>query len=616
MPYSPTGPGKLVGESVGSKTDAGIRGGINGRAILLGVLLAVLFSAINGYLSINIGMNFGYGAFAIILAYSLFHRLGGGSSRKELSFVLIASTSSLGVYNSLALIIYMLQTEGNLSFPPWMAPPREIVIGGSLDPSFWAVPICFLLLTTVLTSVVGLVFSYLLRREFIRSEKMIWPDSAANSSLVDACMAGGGSARLVAIATLIGFAITFLQNIPSFWGYDFTTVNLTTYLPRGALFAISLSIGFAAIGYMISVRTSMSLMAAGLITNLIIAPFLVSRGFIGYYPDVMAAYNELAFKFSIGPALGVLLLGGIMLSVFALLRNMFSKTKNNEKAKGRLGYANLYRVLVRGLISDRKYLLVVGSIAFALFALVWFLNPFSPLPRVYSMLITAYMFFVGSFVELVIITKMAGETGMSMGVTSIFIYDVPIFSMGYRGYPGYWSYPFFKPSPWISNGVLPYMKYGDQFDVSWGDIVKAKVVGWIPTMLFSVAFTLLLWRYMGFGTAMMPSVGLIQSKVYLRMMATGDVAGTLNPWTFVAGGLIGAFLEVFTPISMMGLGMGMLLPPHYIVPFGLGGIIRWYTDRKYGKGFYGEKGRLIVTGLMASSLIVQVIMTILRNFVR
>ncbi len=61
--------------------------------------------------------------------------------------------------------------------------------------------------------------------------------------------------------------------------------------------------------------------------------------------------------------------------------------------------------------------------------------------------------------------------------------------------------------------------------------------------------------------------------------------------------------------------MGMLLPPHYIFPFGLGGVIRWYTDRRYGKDFYHEKGRLIVTGLMASSLIVQVIMTVLTNFV-
>jgi uncharacterized oligopeptide transporter (OPT) family protein len=101
------------------------------------------------------------------------------------------------------------------------------------------------------------------------------------------------------------------------------------------------------------------------------------------------------------------------------------------------------------------------------------------------------------------------------------------------------------------------------------------------------------------------------------MMATGGLAGTTGgifPITFVAEGIIGALLEVFTPVSMMSLGMGMILPPHYIVHFGLSGIIRWYTERRFGKEFYDVKGRLIVTGLMASSLIVQIIMTVLTNF--
>ena len=61
--------------------------------------------------------------------------------------------------------------------------------------------------------------------------------------------------------------------------------------------------------------------------------------------------------------------------------------------------------------------------------------------------------------------------------------------------------------------------------------------------------------------------------------------------------------------------LGMILPPHYIMSFVLGGIIRWYPNRRYGKEFYNVKGRLIVTGLMASSLIVQVVMTVLTNFV-
>jgi len=210
---------------------------------------------------------------------------------------------------------------------------------------------------------------------------------------------------------------------------------------------------------------------------------------------------------------------------------------------------------------------------------------------------------------------MSGETGMSIGVTSMFLYDFPIFGAGYRGYTGYWTYSYFRPSPGITNGVLPYMKYQEQFDVTWRDIIKAKIVGWIPTLLFSIIFTILLWKFVGFGTPMMPSASLIQSQVYLKMLATGNITGTINPWAFIGAGVIGSILEIYTPVSMMGVAMGMFLPPHYIVPFGVGGIIRWYTDRKCGKDFYQKKGRLIVTGLMASSLIVQVIMTILTKII-
>lgn len=591
------------------------RGGLSARSLALGVVLALLFSAINGYLSINIGSSFGYGAVAVIAAYSLFHRLGGGSTRREISTVLVTSASTLGLYQGLALIIYMLETDPALTFPGWMAPPREAILQGSLDLAHWVRPIGFLAFTTLLTAAAGLIMTYVLREELMRSEKMVWPGIAAQASLVDACIEGGGSARLVGAAALIGFTVTLFQNIPSFWGIDLTTLDLTPLLPPGALFAVSLSLGFAALGYMISYKTSLSLMAAGLITNLLVAPYLVSTGFIDYIPDTMAAYNDLLFKFSIGPALGFFLLGGILLSVVLLVKNRLSKTPNGNGQSG-LGYLGLYRALIRGLLRERRALMLLGGITVTLFSLVWILNPFSPLPRGASMLIAGYVFFIGSFVEFVLIAKMSGETGMSMGIMSIFIYDVPLFTTGYRDYAGFFSYPYFRPSPWVSR-VLPYVKYEEQFRLSWRDILKLKFLGWIPCILFSVGFTLVLWRYVGFGTPLMPAVSLIQSKVYLTMMATGDFVSSTSgifPAAFVIGGVVGALLEVFTPVSMMGLGMGMLLPPHYIVPFGVGGLVRLITDRRWGEEFFMEKGRLIVTGLMASSLIVQVLMTVLLNF--
>lgn len=470
--------------------------------------------------------------------------------------------------------------------------------------------------TTILTVISGLIFTSILKNEFTENRRMIWPNTAAEASLVDTCIEGGSSAKLVGISALTGFTITFLQHLLLLWGLDFTSLNLSTYLPEGLVFAISLSIAFASIGYIVNVNTSLSLMTTGLIVYFVISPFLISQGVISYSSDPMSLYNDLLFKFSIGPALGVLLLGGILLSLLVLVKSRSSKAsgKKNPVNNENLGYINLFKILAKSLISNKKYLLILLSIAGTLFTLAWFLNPFSPLPRIFSLLITIYAFFLGSFVELVLLTKMGGETGMTMGYAAIFLYDFPIFTLGYRGYTGYWTYPYFGPNPWLSGGTLPSFKYRKQFDVSWKEIIKAKIVVWVPTLLSSIVFTIILWKFVGFGTPMMPAVSLIQSQVYLKMLTTGNSVGVLNPWTFIGGGVLGAVLEIFPPISMMGIAMGMLLPPHYIVPFGLGGIIRWYTDKKCEKKFYDEKGRLIVTGLMTSSLIVQVIMTIIINF--
>lgn len=95
------------------------------------------------------------------------------------------------------------------------------------------------------------------------------------------------------------------------------------------------------------------------------------------------------------------------------------------------------------------------------------------------------------------------------------------------------------------------------------------------------------------------------------MFGERTISGILDPTTFLAGGIIGAVLEAFTPASLMGIALGMLLPPFYGIPFGIGGIIRLYTDHKYGKDFFQKKGMLAASGLIAGGIITQVIMSML-----
>ncbi|MCW4048879.1 MAG: OPT/YSL family transporter [Candidatus Bathyarchaeota archaeon] len=586
---------------------------IKWRAVVLGSLLAIVFGVVNGYLSINLGWSFGYGAIAVIIAYSLFNAKNGGSCRRELAYVLIASSSQMGLYQIFGLVLYMIETT-DVNFPWWMAPPRDILLSGSLNLTHWIAPILVLMLANLLSMTSGLIIATIIRDELNRSPKMVWPNASVNTSLIDACMTGGGSAKLVSYSAIIGLVVTFTQNLPSLWGFDFTTLDLSGFLPEGAFLIISLSIGFACIGYMINVKSSLSLLGSGLVTYLIVSPYLVSRGMIDYNPDAMAYYNDFMMKYTLSPAIGIMLLGGILLTLFMLIKNTLLKKKDKDEGYEETSYLGFYKVLVQGLLRNKVHLTVLSAIFMVIVAGAWILNPFQPMPRTFSVLFVIYSFFFASIIETVFIAKLQGETGMGMGILSMLIYDTPIFGSDYRGYPGFMVYSFMRPSPWISGGTVSYYKYREQIKVSWLDIIKAKITGWIPTMFISIFVTLIFWKYVGFGTEMMPSMQLIRSKVYVSMLATGDVTSTINPWTFIGGGVIGAILEVFTPVSMMGLGMGLFLPPHYIITMGTGGIIRYITNKRYGESFYKEKGRLIVTGLMASSLIVQVTMTILSNF--
>jgi len=511
------------------------------------------------------------------------------------------------------LVLYMIDTT-DINFPWWMAPPREVLLSGSLNLIHWVVPILVIIIANVLSMTSGLIIATIIRDELNRSPKMVWPNASVTTSLIDACMSGGGSARLVTYSAIIGLVVTLTQNLPSLLGIDLTTLDLSGFLPEGAFLIISLSLGFACIGYMINVKSSLSLLGSGLITYLVVSPYLVSKGMIEYNPDAMSYYNDLMMKFTLSPAIGIMLLGGILLTVFTLIKNTLTKKKDEDETYEETSYLGFYKVLIQGLMRNKVYLTVLSAIFVVVSAGAWSLNPFHPMPRAFSVLFVIYSFFFASIIETVFISKLKGETGMGMGMLSMLIYDTPIFGTNYRGYPGYMVYFLMRPNPWTTGGTVSYYKYREQINVSWMDIIKAKITGWVPTLLISIFVTLIFWKYIGFGTELMPSVYLIRSKVYLSMLATGDVTSTINPLTFIGGGLIGALLEVFTPVSMMGLGMGLFLPPHYIVTMGVGGIIRYVTNKWYGESFYKEKGRLIVTGLMASSLIVQVAMTILLNF--
>ena len=142
---------------------------------------------------------------------------------------IIASVSQMGIYQTIAVVLYTLETEPTVTFPGWLAPPKEVVLAKDLSLHHWVKPMGFLIFAMAVSMAAGVIFYSVLRDALNESPKMVWHSQSANTKLVDACMEGGSSARLVSVAALIGFAVTFIQHILKAWGLDLTMIDLSGF---------------------------------------------------------------------------------------------------------------------------------------------------------------------------------------------------------------------------------------------------------------------------------------------------------------------------------------------------------------------------------------------------
>jgi len=412
-----------------------------------------------------------------------------------------------------------------------------------------------------------------------------------------------------------GFVITFIQFVLKVFGTETTMVDFSPYLPQGFLFGLALNVAFIALGYFIGAPVALSILIGSLASYVIISPILVNQGIVGYSPDSMQLYMDLLYKFMMSPGVGMMLMAGIFLSVMGMIRARFRKATTNssdaqERKGSTLGYGELFKFFFHSLITNKWLLFGFAGTAMPIIVFAYYINFLYPFPPVVSMIFALFFLLAASFFDFVIITKMAGEAGMSTGIQSIIFYELPLFAAGYKGYTGYIAQPG-RSDPFIGSSIVGYAKVKDMLNMDLKSVVKAILIGWLPSFVSSLVFILVMWRTVGFGTPLMPCVSFIQNRLIYQMFAERTVTGILDPATFLAGGVIGAFLESFTPVSFIGLALGMLLPPFYGIPFGIGGIVRLYTDRKYGKEFFKEKGMLAASGLIAGGIITQVIMSII-----
>lgn len=588
--------------------------GFTRRAVALGVMLCSLYTIINAYIGINFGMGFGFSTVTVILAYMLFHKLLKGTSKKEVALTVIVSSWLLPAHWALGFLIFLRENVPEAEFPQWVVPSNDVIGVKQLSPQPWLLPIAtqmFLMLTGALS---GMLIAYAAYRKVLENRRMVFPFYEMDATVINSALKGGGPAKLLGISIITATALTVFQYALGFFGVEATLLDFTPLLPKGFLYGLTLNIAFIAIGYIISPPVAISVLIGSLVSYTIITPMIVSQGIITYSAQPMELYMNAVQSFLISPALGLMLLGGAFLSVFKLVKSKRVKEKTNSSKTGeeKLGYSELYKACFSSILWNRRLLALFLTLTASQCLFAYLLNPMYPCHPFTSVAITLFCIIVSSFLDFVIIVKMAGETGMSAGIHEFFLYNVPILATGYRGYTAYFAMPK-GINPWIGTSMVGYTKIKDKLDLDLKSIVKAMLISFVPSFVVSVIFVLMIWKVVGFCTPEMPCISFIQTLPFTQMFAERRATGIIDWKAFAIGGLAGAAIEGLTPASIMGLAIGMILPPYYGLPFGIGGILRLYMDRKYGKEHFERKGMIAASGILAGGLLAQVIMSMIKS---
>ncbi|MHA1722760.1 MAG: OPT/YSL family transporter [Candidatus Baldrarchaeia archaeon] len=585
---------------------------ITKRGLILSSFLNALYTLINSYLGLNFGIGLGFSLVTILLAYTLFHVIMDGTSKQEITTIVVAS-SGFTAWWIIATSIYIRIIEPESNLPTWLAPSLKALVKGSMLSPEWIVPILVNIFLIIIPSLLGLIVGLAVADVVLKNKRMVFPFQQITGVTINTCLDKGRSVKFLFMWMGIGFILTFLQYLLAILGLQTISIDWTPNLPKGYAFGFMINLAIIGVSFIIHPSVSLTLLLAGLAVYFILAPIAIKMGLFTPARTGMEFYMNMLFQFSLSPALGIFLLSGLIILLVKKVQAKKNGGKGNDEIPS-LSITDYTRAFIRELKNDKRLRIAYITLTSMLIAFTIYMGVFNPMSFETVVFLSIFLIIPMGIIDSFIIVKMVGEAGISMGAQRIIFYQVPIAALGGKGYTPYIAYP--AISPWDTSMLLGSFKIGEITETSRKAILKAYIFNYVPGIITSIIFILVAWYFVGFPSEIFPAVGLIQIYAIYKMFAERSIQGVLDPRTFIIGGVVGGILGALTPISPMGIALALLLPPSYILPFGLGGILRVYTDKKYGKKWFEERGQLIATGFIAGAIITQILMAIVMAVVQ
>ena len=561
-------------------------------SIFMGIILAVVFGAANAYLGLRVGMTVSASIPAAVISMGVIRLIMRKDSILESNMV--QTVGSAGESLAAGAIFTM---------PAIFLWAKE---GVTESPS-----IVTITLISLCGGILGVLFMIPLRNALIVKEHGVlpYPEGTACAEVLLAGEEGGSSAKAVfagmGLASLFKFIVDGFKIIPGV-----VTANIKALKTELSAEVYPALIG---VGYICGPKIASYMLAGGLLGWFVFIPAIVTFGAnTVLYPGtdtIMNIYLENGasaiwsyYIRYIGA--GMVAAGGIisLIKSMPLIATTFVGAMKGMKESGGAGTKRTEK--------DLNMKVVLAGVA-AIILLIWLL-PQIPVSLIGAIIIVVFGFFFGA-----VSSRMVGLVGSSnnpvsgIAIATLLFATLVLKMSGDTGSHGMVGA--------ISIGtiicIVSCMAGDTSQDLKTGFLLGAtpkkqqigEIIGAIVSAFTIGGVLILLDKAWGFGTTELAA----PQATLMKMIVEGVMNGNL-PWALVFIGIFTAIVVEILGIPVLPVAIGLYLPLELSTTIMIGGIIRWFVDKKSeSESKDSGSGILFCSGMIAGEGLVGIILAIL-----
>ena len=577
---------------------------VNLWSVLWGVVMAVIFSAATAYLGLKVGQVFEAAIHITIIAVGV-----AGATRRKGALGENVMIQSIGACSGMVVsgaiftlpALYILQAK----YPEMTVNFMEVFIA------------------SLLGGVLGILFLIPFRKYFVKDMhgKYPFPEATASTQVLISGEKGGGQAKHLVIAGLIGGLYDFAVATFGLWNENFTTrcMQWGTDLADKAKLVFKINTGAAVLGmgYIVGFKYSLIICLGSVAVWWVIIPLIAA-----IWPDlnvssgseVIAAASaspEQIFAYAKSIGIGGIAMAGIIgiIKSWGIIKGAVSLAAQEMKGKneGDKQVERTQRDLSMKIVAIGS---VITLIAIFLFFYLDIMQG-NLLFAIVGILLVAVISFLFTTVAANAIAIVGSNPVSGMTLMTLILASIIMVAVGLKGTGG-------MVAALIMGGVVctalasagsfvTDLKIGYWLGSTPKKQETYKFLGTLVSAATVAAVIMILNKTYGFTSGQLAAPQANAMAAVIEPLMSGAGA----PWLLYGIGAVIAIVLTLCNVSALAFALGMFIPLELNLPLLVGGIINWYVNSRSKdtvlNELRNERGTLIASGFIAGGALMGVV---------